>query len=350
MSSTRSLATTLRSFALGSTLVIALAGTTAAQTVILDCPVIGIGGDNANFRGIRFTVDQTFDSLEFRADGSASGSYTFDAEIRRSTGFVAGLETTVSVTQTLSGTPSSNPYPATTLTFPPITVGATPETFTLKLTNISGPGALFWEVTGIGNFLCTNVEVTEQNNVASPTPRTSPGGFRVFGSVGASIGNNYCTAAANSMGVVGSISAVGSTSASANDVTLEATNLPSSQFGIFVTSMTQAFIPGAGGTSNGNLCLGGSIGRFSLPSQIQSTGAGGSFALTIDTTQIPQGSMFVTLMAGETWNYQAWHRDTVGVGIELHGRGLRSYSTDVDGPINRQRARLLSVVVRLNFG
>lgn len=110
------------------------------------------------------------------------------------------------------------------------------------------------------------------------------------------------------------MSATGSTNAAANNLTLEASNLPTSQFGIFVTSMTQAFVPGAGGTSNGNLCLGGALGRFSQPSQILNTGSTGSFDLVVDTTMVPQGSGFVTIMAGDTWNFQAWHRDPVGVG------------------------------------
>ena len=133
------------------------------------------------------------------------------------------------------------------------------------------------------------------------------------------IGSSYCMAAPNSTGSVGAISALGATTAAANNLTLMASDLPTNQFGIFITSMTQAFVPGAGGTSNGNLCLGGSLGRFSLPNQILTSGSSGSFELTVDTTQIPQGSGFVTIMAGETWNYQAWHRDPVGVGSNFTG-------------------------------
>ena len=131
---------------------------------------------------------------------------------------------------------------------------------------------------------------------------------------GGVIGSNYCMAAANSTGATGSISATGSTSAASNSLTLNASDLPLNQFGIFVVSNTQAFVPGAGGTSNGNLCLGGSLGRFSQPNQILSSGGGGSFDLGVDTTMIPQGAGFVAIMAGDTWNFQAWHRDTVGVG------------------------------------
>ena len=128
------------------------------------------------------------------------------------------------------------------------------------------------------------------------------------------VGTSYCTATANSTGVPGSITASGSTSVATNDLTLRAADLPLQQFGIFVTSQTQGFVVGAGGTSNGNLCLGGTIGRFTNPNQIGSTGANGEFALTIDLAAIPAGSSFVSAAAGETWNFQAWHRDTVGLG------------------------------------
>ena len=128
------------------------------------------------------------------------------------------------------------------------------------------------------------------------------------------IGTNYCMAAANSTGQIGSISAVGSDVAAANNVTLTASNLPTQQFGIFITSMSQAFIPGAGGTSNGNICLGGMIGRYSLPNQIASSGSAGEFSLALDLDQTPQGAMFVSVGSGETWNFQAWYRDPVGVG------------------------------------
>ena len=56
-----------------------------------------------------------------------------------------------------------------------------------------------------------------------------------------------------------------------NDLALVAAVLPSGKFGIFVTSRTQAFIPMGGGTSNGNHCLGGNIGRFNAAGQILKT-------------------------------------------------------------------------------
>ena len=148
-------------------------------------------------------------------------------------------------------------------------------------------------------------------NLCTPLPETDLA-IELLG--GGPLGTNYCTAVANSTGVAGAISAAGNPSASSNNVSLMAIGIPAQQFGIFVTSMSQAFVPGAGGTSNGNLCVGGTIGRLSAPNQIQNSGTTGEFSLALDLTAIPQGSGFVTVTAGETWNYQAWYRDGVGLG------------------------------------
>ena len=127
-------------------------------------------------------------------------------------------------------------------------------------------------------------------------------------------GSNYCMAVANTTGAPGEISGFGSATVAAGNFGLTASSLPANQFGIFVTSQMQAFIPGAGGTSNGNLCLGGSIGRFVQPSQILNTGSSGEFSLTVPLAMVPQGAGFVAIAAGETWSFQAWHREPVGTG------------------------------------
>ncbi len=128
------------------------------------------------------------------------------------------------------------------------------------------------------------------------------------------IGTNFCTAVANSSGGTATMGAFGLTSAAANDVTISATSLPNSQFGIFFTSQTQGFVPGAGGTSNGNLCLGGAIDRFAGPSQILNSGAAGEFSLVLDLANFPNGGGITSVLAGESRNFQAWFRDQVGLG------------------------------------
>lgn len=138
----------------------------------------------------------------------------------------------------------------------------------------------------------------------------------VFGEA-VSIGTNYCSAPANSSGLEASMSASGSNVAADNNVTLSASQMAINQFGIFVVSASQTFVPGLGGASNGNLCLGGAIGRYNRPGQILGTGATGSFDLQINLATVPQGSGFVSTSAGQTWNFQAWFRDSVGLGSNL---------------------------------
>ncbi len=128
------------------------------------------------------------------------------------------------------------------------------------------------------------------------------------------IGTNYCVANPNTTGNIGTISATGSVVAANNSVTLTTNDLPNNQFGIFVVGDASAFVPNAGGTSNGNICVGGLVGRYSQPGQILSTGTAGSFSLQINLQTIPQGNGNVATMPGDTWYFQAWHRDGVGFG------------------------------------
>lgn len=125
------------------------------------------------------------------------------------------------------------------------------------------------------------------------------------------LGTNYCPAAPNSTGAPAMIRATGSSAVSANDVTLQATSLPPNSFGFFITSTTQGFTAMPGG-SEGNLCLGGAIGRYFGPGQILNSGAAGEISLAIDLTAVPQPTGFVAVAPGETWNFQAWTRDSVG--------------------------------------
>ena len=127
------------------------------------------------------------------------------------------------------------------------------------------------------------------------------------------IGTNYCTAIANVTGVPSRMSATGQTSVAANNVTIMASDLPPSQFGIFVVSNMTGFIP-AGTSSNGNICLGGVIGRYNQTGQILSTGATGEFSLPINLMTVPQGNGLAQVMPGEDWHFQAWHRSAVGLG------------------------------------
>ncbi|MEL6908174.1 MAG: hypothetical protein AAFP22_22390, partial [Planctomycetota bacterium] len=64
--------------------------------------------------------------------------------------------------------------------------------------------------------------------------------------------------------------------------------------------------------SEGFLCLGAGLGRYSQLAEIGATGAAGSFELEVAPDDLRTGATTVTATAGLTWSFQAWHRDTVG--------------------------------------
>ncbi|MDP2622490.1 MAG: hypothetical protein Q8Q29_01680, partial [Actinomycetota bacterium] len=148
--------------------------------VVVACDVDGTVGDLSEFRGIRFTVGTSFDSVELRMDGRAGGTYTFTAELRRSTGYTDPVVASVPVSADLPG--DGGLGSVVHLDFPHISVsGPETETFTLRFVDISGPDDLFHETSGLTSDPCPNVEQTEENDVASPTVRDSdPTGFFVL--------------------------------------------------------------------------------------------------------------------------------------------------------------------------
>ena len=126
---------------------------------------------------------------------------------------------------------------------------------------------------------------------------------------GSNVGLNFCGPAnTNSAGLQGQISLLGNPVAAQNSLKMNAQFLPNSAFGFFIAGPTQGFVMNPGG-SEGNLCLSGAIGRYVGPGQIQNTGATGTMSLPIDLTNVPTPSGFTALTAGQTWNFQAWHRD-----------------------------------------
>ena len=134
-------------------------------------------------------------------------------------------------------------------------------------------------------------------------------GFSVSSVDCGGVGSNYCgPAAINSAGLSATIRAEGSSAAADDDVTLYVEDLPQNVFGLFVTSQTQGSTPNVGG-GLGTLCISGQIGRFNA--NIANSGAQGEITLALDLNRIPEGPSFVSAVAGETWNFQAWYRDTV---------------------------------------
>jgi hypothetical protein len=124
----------------------------------------------------------------------------------------------------------------------------------------------------------------------------------------ATLGTSYCTPNPNSRGVSGIQTVLGSNVVARNNVTLVASRLPLNAFGYFLASRNQGFVANAGG-SQGNLCLSGAVGRFN--GNIFNTASSGSGTLHIDLQQIPSPSGLLSVLPGETWHFQTWHRDSV---------------------------------------
>ena len=126
----------------------------------------------------------------------------------------------------------------------------------------------------------------------------------------ANLGENVCRpVAANSTGIPGGLTLRGSLVIADNSLQLAAFNLPVGAAGFFLAS------PAAGMTQNipgsiGTLCLSGGIGRFVGPGEIAQADASGEFTLDLDLQAIPTPSMGrVPVVPGDTWVFQAWHRD-----------------------------------------
>jgi FG-GAP repeat protein len=121
-----------------------------------------------------------------------------------------------------------------------------------------------------------------------------------------SLGTPYCGPAnLNSAGVYAELAARGHAAALDNCASLEVTKMPPGQIGMLMTSQTQGFTLPPG--SQGNLCLGGAIGRYT--DQLFQTGPEGRYEAWLDLKNMPQPGGFVSAQPGETWNFQVWFRD-----------------------------------------
>jgi hypothetical protein len=121
----------------------------------------------------------------------------------------------------------------------------------------------------------------------------------------------YCSSPVNSTDEMTLLAASGSLSATEDDLTLTVTQAPNDQFGFLLASQTQGLLANPA-NSQGNLCLGGNLARFNRPGEIGMT-VGGTFSLVLPLHDFPEHPTFdVTVMPGDTWNFQFWHRDIVG--------------------------------------
>jgi len=141
-----------------------------------------------------------------------------------------------------------------------------------------------------------------QGNLATSASRT----YEAFEP--GTIGGPYCTANPNSTGVSARINATGSTDLTLNSMALNADRLPSNSFGYFLTSLDRGFVVSPGG-NQGNLCLGGAIGRYVGPGQIRNSGTSGAVSLALNLNAMPTPGGLVNAQAGESWHFTYWYRD-----------------------------------------
>jgi len=109
----------------------------------------------------------------------------------------------------------------------------------------------------------------------------------------------------NSTGLPGELDSRGCATLARNDLVLRASQLPPQQVAAFLVSRSADFVPFAGG-GQGDLCLGGPIGRYSPPA---SSGALGSVDLDVDLEALPVPGGTYAAVAGQTWFFQCWYRD-----------------------------------------
>ena len=111
------------------------------------------------------------------------------------------------------------------------------------------------------------------------------------------LGTSYCTSTINSTGGAATISAQGTLSSSANDLTLSATSVPDQVF-LFFHGQSQLQIP----FGNGFLCAGGGNVRLNPPVL-----ASGGIAERVLDVPVEVGSV-------GTYNFQCWFRDPAAGG------------------------------------
>ena len=135
---------------------------------------------------------------------------------------------------------------------------------------------------------------------------------------------SYCQAAPNSTGSTGSISGSGSTYfLNQTPISVMASNLPASSTCYLLAGPSTAFIQNPG-NSEGNFCLGGSVGRYL--NQVQQTTSGGTAQSDVPLDNIPHPSLGgISLLSGDTYHFQYWHRDSSGSGTPTSNftNGLR---------------------------
>ncbi|MEZ6016192.1 MAG: hypothetical protein R3F49_13820 [Planctomycetota bacterium] len=123
------------------------------------------------------------------------------------------------------------------------------------------------------------------------------------------VGAAYCAPTQpNSTGNASQLDLVGLANVHDDALFARASSLPPGAPALALVSRAPGLVVMPGG-SDGNLCLGGAIGRYVAPGQIQLASPTGTFELALALDELPTPGGLVSASPGETWYFQVWHRD-----------------------------------------
>jgi len=175
------------------------------------------------------------------------------------------------------------------------------------------------EVGGVSPRLYPGGMLSEDGSVVAGYVDGAPGAFTGVryetgaGAVGQDVG---AAVAPNSTGAFGRITGTGSLIASENNLRLSVDSLPAFATCIFVVGSDLRAVPLPVGA--GALLVVGSVGRYAVPGTPPTflvTGPDGRAQTNVDLSALPIGAgAGVPVMAGETWYFQAWHREDPSAG------------------------------------
>ena len=125
--------------------------------------------------------------------------------------------------------------------------------------------------------------------------------FSALGRSNCPLPSNYCDVSPNGSTAGSSIAAAGSQSLSDNEFQLALNAAPPHAFGLFFFGAEATNSP----LGNGRLCVGGTLTRI---------GAVAADSSGFGVRQVDFGALSNPVLPGVRWNFQCWHRDTVGAG------------------------------------
>ncbi len=185
--------------------------------------------------------------------------------------------------------------------------------------------SVFYRGLGIASTVSGGAPVDWRGALVVAEDRVTPDwairGALIYAHDNPAVGNQYCAGEVNSTGTGALILATGDTSITTVKE-LTTVNLPDNQFCYTITGTMPGFVAHPAG-SDGNLCVGGALGRYNQAGEIGNSGSTGTFEFDIDPTQIRTNSGNALGMAGQTWHFQTWFRDSAaGAGHSNFSNGL----------------------------